>query len=150
MVGSNSGEGGFDAARTVAKLAGDSGAGAWLYHFAYVPAFRQGEWKDGAIHSAELMFAFDSIGTSSWAMSASGKADDADRAVARRVNSCWIAFYKMDVNAKSITCADGANWPAYTDAADEAMQFTDKAQVVKSKAIRNGPPGPPRPANTPS
>jgi para-nitrobenzyl esterase len=144
MVGSNGGEGGFDAARTVAKLAGDSGAGAWLYHFAYVPGFRASEWKEGAIHSAELMFSFDSIETSSWAMSKTGKADAADRTVAKLVNSCWIAFYKMDAKAKSLTCANGATWPAYTDAEDQALQFKDKAQVVKSKTLRNGPP--PRPA----
>lgn len=140
MVGSNNGEGGFDNARKVAKLAGDSGAGAWLYHFAYVPGFRQHEWKAGAIHSAELMFTFDSIDTSGWAVSASGKADAADRAVAKLVNSCWIAFYKMDPQAKSLTCANGVSWPAYTDAGDDALQFKDKPQLVKSKTISNGPP----------
>src|SRR4029077_15717096 len=99
MVGATSGEMGFDGARTVAKLAGDSGAGAWLYHFAYVPAFRKTEWKTGAVHSAEIMFSFDSVDTAAWAHSASGNADDADRAFAKKVNSCWIAFYKMDPKA---------------------------------------------------
>ena len=89
LIGSNSGEPGFDAARTIASKAGDTGAGAWLYHFAYVPAFRKAEWKKGAIHSAELMFAFNSIDTSSWGVSNSGKADAADRAMAVKVNSCW-------------------------------------------------------------
>lgn len=142
MIGSNSGEGGFDNARKVARLAGDSGAGAWLYHFAYVPAFRHNEWKSGAIHSAELMFTFDSIDTSGWAVSASGKADAADRAVAKLVNSCWIAFYKMDPKAKSLTCANGVTWPAYTEAADDVLQFRDKPQLVKSKTISDGPPRP--------
>lgn len=140
IVGSNSGEGGFDAARTVAKLAGDSGAGAWLYNFAYVPTFRRAEWKDGTIHSGEIMFTFDSIATSSWAHTPAGDANDADRAVGKLVNSCWVAFFKMDPKAKSLTCGDGFVWPAYTDAADEAAQFSDKPKVVKSKTIRNGPP----------
>jgi para-nitrobenzyl esterase len=140
MIGSNSGEGGFDAARTVAKLAGDSGAGAWLYNFAYVPAFRRASWKEGAIHSAELMFAFDSIDTSSWGASATGKADANDRAVAKLVNSCWVAFYKMDPKVKSFSCANGFNWPAYTDAGDDAAQFLETPRLVKSKTIRNGPP----------
>ena len=140
MVGSNSGEGGFDAARTVAKLTGDSGAGAWLYHFAYVPGFRKGEWQEGAIHSAELMFTFDSIDTSGWAVSKSGKADAADREVAKRVQSCWLAFYKMSAKASSITCANGVTWPAYTDAADDALQFNDVPRLVKSKTLRSGPP----------
>ena len=144
MVGSNSGEPGFNNARTVAKLAGDSGAGAWLYHFEHVPGFRKGEWKNGAIHSAELMFTFDSIQTSGWAMSSSGKADAADSAVAKRVSSCWIAFYKMSPPAKSLTCANGVQWPAFTEAGDAVMLFKDTPQLGKSKTI---PDGPPRPAS---
>jgi para-nitrobenzyl esterase len=140
LVGANSGEPGFDAARSVAALTGDTGAGAWLYHFAYVPGFRRGEWQQGAIHSAELMFSFDSIDTSGWATGPLGKADAADRAVAKRVSSCWIAFYKMPANAKSLTCAEGTNWPAYTDASDDAMQFSDTARIVKSKTLPSGPP----------
>jgi para-nitrobenzyl esterase len=141
MIGSNSGEGGFNNARTVAKQAGDTGAGAWLYHFAYVPEFRKTEWKNGAIHSAELMFSFDTIDSSSWGASASGKADAADRAMAQKVNACWVAFYKMDPKAKSLTCADGFAWPAYTDAGDDAAQFQNSGpKVVKSKPIPNGPP----------
>lgn len=140
MIGSNSGEGGFNGARTIASKAGDTGAGAWLYHFAYVPEFRKADWKSGAIHSAEIMFAFDSFDTSSWSASASGKVDAKDRAVGKRVNSCWVAFYKMDPKAKSLTCADGFNWPAYTDAADDAAQFGETPKLVKSKSIPNGPP----------
>jgi para-nitrobenzyl esterase len=140
MIGSNSGEPGFDNARTVAKLAGDSGAGAWLYHFEYVPGFRKNEWTKGAIHSAELMFTFDSIPTSGWAASSSGKADAADAAVAKLVNSCWIAFYKMSPQAKSLTCANGVKWPAFTEGGDDVMLFRDKPQPGKSKAISDGPP----------
>lgn len=140
LIGSNNGEGGFDAARTIAKLSGDSGAGAWLYNFAYVPAFRKTSWKSGAIHSAEIMFAFDSIDTSSWSVSPTGGVDANDRAVAKLVNSCWVAFYKMATNAKSFTCANGFTWPAYTDAGDDAAQFLDKPKLVKSKTIPNGPP----------
>jgi para-nitrobenzyl esterase len=141
MVGSNSGEGGFNGARTVAKLAGDSGAGAWLYHFAYVPEFRKADWKNGAIHSAELMFSFDTIDTSSWGMSATGKADAADRAMAQKVNSCWVAFYKMDPKSKSLSCAGGFTWPAYTDEADDAAQFTNAGpKLAKAKTLPSGPP----------
>jgi para-nitrobenzyl esterase len=107
-----------------------------------VPAFRQNEWKSGAIHSAELMFSFDSIETSGWAMSKTGKADAADRDVAKLVNSCWVAFYKMDAKATSFTCANGTTWPAYTDAGDAVMQFKAAPQVAKSKTIANGPPRP--------
>jgi len=140
IVGANSGEQGMNGARTIAKLTGDSGAGAWLYQFAYVPDFRSAEWANGAVHSAELLFSFDSADTSSWASSAGGKIDDVDRAVAKRVNSCWVAFYKMDPEAKSFTCADGFAWPAYDDAEDNAVRFEDKPMLVESKTIPNGPP----------
>jgi para-nitrobenzyl esterase len=140
LIGANSGETGMDAARTVAKLAGDSGAGAWLYQFAYVPEYRTTEWPNGAIHSAELLFSFDSPDTSSWSASAGGKIDDEGRAVAKRVNSCWVAFYKMDPKAKSFTCADGFSWPAYTDAEDKAVRFENVPKLVDSKSIPNGPP----------
>ena len=145
MVGSNSGEPGFDNARTVAKLAGDSGAAAWLYHFDYVPGFRKDEWKNGAIHSAELMFTFDSIATSGWAASSAGKANAADEAVAKLVSSCWIAFYKMSPQSKSFSCTNGVNWPAFTEAGDDVMLFKETPRLGKSKTIPNGPP---RPAST--
>ena len=86
MIGANSGERGMVAARTVAKLAGDSGSGPWLYQFAYVPEFRSKEWANGAIHSAELLFSFDSPDTSSWTLSEGGKVDEKDRACRRFVN----------------------------------------------------------------
>lgn len=140
MIGANSGEPGMDAARTIARLAGDSGAGAWLYQFAYVPEFRKAEWSNGTIHSGEILFAFDSADTSSWSASAGGKLNDQDRAVAKRVNSCWVAFYKMDPQAKSFTCADGFTWPAYTDEDDNAVRFEDVPELVQSKTIPNGPP----------
>jgi para-nitrobenzyl esterase len=140
MIGANSGEPGMDSARTVAQLAGDTGAGAWLYQFAYVPKFRSTEWANGAVHSAELLFAFDSPDTSSWAASAGGKISDEDREVAKRVNSCWVAFYKMDPEAKSFTCADGFTWPAYTEEEDNAVRFEDVPKLVKSMTIPNGPP----------
>jgi para-nitrobenzyl esterase len=149
LIGSNGGEGGFDGARTIAAKAGDTGAGAWLYHFEYVPDFRKTEWKSGAVHSAEIMFAFDSIDTSSWAQSASGKAGDKERDVAKRVNSCWVAFYKMDPKAKSLTCGDGFTWPAYTEAGDDAAVFLETPRLVKSKTIPNGPPPAP-PAAAPA
>ncbi len=142
MVGSNNGEGGFDGARTVAKLTGDAGAGAWLYQFAYVPEWRKTAQPQGAPHSAEIVYSFDS-----WNYSSSGdpRVNETDRAVSKRVNSCWVAFYKMDPKAKSLTCADGFTWPAYTEASDDAARFEDKPKLVKSKSLPNGPPpGAPR------
>ena len=79
------------------------------------------------------------------------RSNDKDKAVAKRVNSCWVAFFKMDPKAKSLTCADGFTWPAYTDAGDDAAQFGDTPKLVKSKTIPNGPPpATPAAASTPA
>ena len=148
MIGSNNGEGGFDGARTIAKLTGDAGAGAWLYQFAYVPEWRKAAQPQGAPHSAEIVYAFDS-----WDFSSSGdpKVNATDRAVSKRVNSCWVAFFKMDPKAKSLTCADGFTWPAYTDAGDDAARFEEKPKLVKSKTLPSGPPpGAPRGSMAPN
>jgi para-nitrobenzyl esterase len=140
LVGANSGEGGFDAARTLATLAGDSGAGAWLYRFTYRPAWRT-EWTMGPVHSAELMFTFDSIHSSSWAHGPNGAADDRDLAVARKINSCWIAFMKMDPAARSFACAEGFTWPAYTASSDQAAELGETPRLVKGSEQPDAPPG---------
>ena len=137
LVGANNGESGFHAARKLAALAGDEGAGAWLYRFDYVPAFREAEWPGGAIHSAELMYTFDSIETSGWSM---GKTDEVDDAVADLVSSCWVAFYKMAPDADEIECADGFTWPAYDEAGDAVAQFTGAVTVGKASQLPDGPP----------
>ncbi|MEX1034159.1 MAG: carboxylesterase family protein [Cellvibrionaceae bacterium] len=141
LIGSNSGEGGFSGARDIARKTGDDGANAWLYHFAYVPSFRQKEWKNGAIHSAELMFTFDSMATSGWARSANGTVNDEDRAVAKRVHSCWVAFYKMSPSADAFTCAEGVEWPSYSESGDATMLFTREAEIVKSNTLPAGEEG---------
>jgi para-nitrobenzyl esterase len=148
MVGANNGEPGFDAARRVALETGDSGKASFLYQFAYVPEWRKQAQPNGAPHSAELVYQFNS-----WDYSSQGdpKVNDADRAVARRVNSCWVAFYKAPANVKQLTCADGFKWPAYKASSDEAALFGETPKLVKSKTIPNGPPpGAPRGSMAPN
>jgi len=82
-------------------------ATAYQYRFDYV---RSGQTSAG--HSAELPFVFDSLLKSP---NASG-VTDRDLAVARRVSSCWVALAKAPLTATSVSCADGFNWPARTDA----------------------------------
>ena len=136
LVGSNAGEGGFHAARTFAELAGDAGAPAFLYRFDHVPAFRTAEWTKGPIHSAELMFVFDSIETSSWG---GDQVDDTDRALARTMNSCWVAFAKMPATARQFTCGNGFTWqPAGANA--QAAIFTGQGPAMRTAA--NLPDGP--------
>lgn len=137
LVGSNSGEGGFKAARTFATLAGDEGAPAFLYRFEHVPAFRTKEWTKGPIHSAELMFTFDSIEQSSWG---GGNADEVDHAVAERLNSCWVAFAKMATSARDFTCADGFTWKPYAEGGETAAIRTEGLTIIDGRELPNGPP----------
>src|SRR5262249_10504247 len=59
LIGSNNGEGGFDNARKVAAAVGAK-APAFLYQFAYVPEWRKPAQPQGAPHSAEIVYVFDS------------------------------------------------------------------------------------------
>jgi len=148
IIGSNNGEGGFDGARTVAT-AMSAKAPVFLYQFAYVPEWRKKEQPQGAPHSAEIVYVFDSWNTTS--LRVGGTVQPSDREVAKRVSSCWVAFAKADAKAKSLTCADGFNWPAFTAAGDDAARFEAKPSVVKSKTVPNGPPaGAPRGSMAPN
>ena len=136
LIGANAGEGGFSRATEVAAMAGDDGAGAFLYHFRYMPDFRKAAWTKGPIHSAELMFTFDSLETSSWG---GGKTDESDAAYADKVNSCWTAFMKMDAGSKTISCAGGFEWPAYNGASQAVAVFGEEITVGDASAIPDGP-----------
>jgi len=134
IVGSNNGERGAGAAGEAVELASTHGkAAAWQYYFTYVPAWRTAEQPKGAPHSAEIPYAFDSLATA--ATGGGARVTDADRAVARRMNSCWVAFAKAPVTAKSLTCADGFVWPARTAENDAVAVFGEKPAVAKAAPI---------------
>jgi para-nitrobenzyl esterase len=147
LIGSNNGEGGFDGARKTAAFM-SAKAPAYLYQFAYVPEWRKSAQPQGAPHSAEIVYVFDS-----WKHSSSGdpRVNATDEAVAKRVNSCWVAFAKADVKAKSLHCADGFHWNSYSDSGDDAAIFEAKPKLAKSKTLPNGPPpGAPRGSMAPN
>jgi para-nitrobenzyl esterase len=144
IIGSNNGEGGFDGARAVAT-AMSTKMPVYLYQFAYVPEWRKKSQPQGAPHSAEIVYVFDSWDTTS--LRVEGAVQPVDRDVAKRVNSCWVAFAKAAASAKSINCG-GFTWPAFTAAGDAAARLAEKFEVVKSKSLPNGPP--PRTTSTPN
>jgi len=147
IIGSNNGEGGFDGARAVATEMSKN-APAYLYQFAYVPEWRKAAQPQGAPHSAEIVYVFDSWEETSLA---TGSVQDIDKTVAARVHSCWVAFAKADVNAKSLNCAEGYHWPAFTASGDDATRFDAKPAIVKSQTLPNGPPpGAPRGSMAPN
>ncbi|WP_233998121.1 carboxylesterase/lipase family protein [Erythrobacter sp. QSSC1-22B] len=136
LVGSNKGEGGFRAARTFAGLAGDEGAPAFLYRFDHTPALRAAEWRSGPIHSAELMFTFDSIDQSSFG---GPKADSDDRDLAEKVNGCWVAFVKMPANARNFECAGGFDWQPYKPGGSAVLIEANGLRAVPADAMPDGP-----------
>ena len=136
LVGANMGEGGFRAARSFAALAGDEGAPAFLYRFDHTPAFRADEWQSGPVHSAELMFTFDSIDKSSWG---GERADSVDRNLAAKVNACWAAFIKMPAGARSFECADGFVWQPYEQGGQAVLIETDGLRMAPADALPDGP-----------
>lgn len=134
IVGSNSGERGAGAAQEAVKLASTHGsAAAWQYYFTYVPAWRTAEQPKGAPHSAELPYAFDALETST--TGGGSRVTDADRAVARRLNSCWVAFARAPVTASSLTCANGFVWPARTEANDAVAVFGETPSLANATPI---------------
>lgn len=137
LIGSNSGEGGFAAARRFAELAGDEGAPAWLYRFAHTPASRTNEWKAGPIHSAELMFAFDTIDQSSWG---GDRADATDRALAKVMNGCWTAFVKMAPGSRTLRCGNGFDWKPFGTAGEAAEFRSGGPVIVDARTLPDGPP----------
>lgn len=137
LLGSNMGEGGFNRAKLVAQMAGDEGAGAFLYNFQHQAAERDASWKNGPIHSAELMYTFDTLDTSSWSGGISDM--EAEKTYADMVSSCWVAFYKMDPMDKTISCADGLEWPAYTEENDAVAIFGDEIRIGNASELPDGP-----------
>src|SRR5690606_20264271 len=147
LIGSNNGDRGFDVARAVAT-AMSAKAPAFLYQFAYVPDWRKDAQPQGAPHSAEIVYVFDSWDETSLRV---GAVEQKDRDVAKRVNSCWVAFAKADVKAKSLRCADAYQWPAFTASNDLAAYFETKPKTVKSRSLRVAPPeGAPRGSMAPN
>lgn len=134
IAGSNNGERGAGAADEIVDLASRTGkAAAWQYYFTYVPAWRTAEQPKGAPHSAELPYAFDALKTST--TGGGSRVTDDDRAVARRVNSCWVAFAKAPASATSLTCADGFAWPARTAGNDAIAVFGAKPGLAKATQV---------------
>ncbi len=90
-------------------------APAWLYYFSYVRVARRGKIP-GANHTSENPYVFDSqMGIPNYA----SEIVDDDRALARLMHSCWVAFAKTGAP----TCSGAPAWPAYSLKSDRLMEF---------------------------
>jgi para-nitrobenzyl esterase len=90
-------------------------APAFLYYFSYVRVVRRGKIP-GANHTSENPYVFDSqMGIPNYA----AEIVDDDRALARTMHSCWVAFAKTGAPL----CAGAPAWPAYRPGGDQLMEF---------------------------
>ncbi len=132
IVGSTSGEDQTGVMHALA-LQGEPGAPVWEYYFSYTPRWRTAEWPSGPPHTGELPYVFDSLATSP--KGGLEQVTNRDREMATRMNSCWLAFAKAPVGAKSLTCADGYVWNSRTPANDAVAVFDDAPSATTSAAI---------------
>ena len=101
-------------ARMIARLQAKT-APVWLYEFSYVREVRRGKIP-GANHTSENPYVFD---TQMIIPNYADQIRDEDREEAAKMHSCWVSFAKTGTP----TCSDGPNWPAYTQAGDQLMEF---------------------------
>ena len=88
---------------------------SWLYYFSYVRVVRRGRLP-GANHASEIPYVFDS---QALVPNYAAEITDEDRAMAKVVHSCWVAFAKTSVP----TCIGAPAWPTYSRSADQLMEF---------------------------
>jgi para-nitrobenzyl esterase len=124
MVGSNNGEGKRGAWDRWAAAQSSAGAPSFLYQFSYVPE-RLWERIPGAPHSAELGYVWNTLDRSP---TTAGTPTDTDRAVARVMHSCWVAFAKYRGEGP-LDCGNGLVWPTYDPADDPLMEFGERSGV---------------------
>jgi para-nitrobenzyl esterase len=100
-----------------AKAAG--GQPAWLYYFSYVGSrFRPRSTR--AAHAAEIQYVLEYWGRRTPASQVS----DEDRAMARLMHACWVAFART-----SVPSCGTEPWPAYDPHADRLMEFGSPSGV---------------------
>ena len=91
------------------------GARSWLYYFSYVRVAQRANLP-GANHASEIPYVFDSQDA---IPVYSREIVDTDRALAKVMHACWVAFAK----AGAPRCDGAPDWPAYSPAKDELMEF---------------------------
>jgi para-nitrobenzyl esterase len=105
-------------ARFVAKRVTACGQYAYEYRFSYVATPLRGKYS-GALHSAEIPYAFDTLRESSWGNLGAGLTAD-DLKMAAEVNAYWVNFGQTgDPNGAGLP-----HWPRFTPSGDELMNFT--------------------------
>jgi para-nitrobenzyl esterase len=105
--------------RYVARLIAKAGKPVYAFHFGYVTQSARAT-NPGARHAAELVYVFDTLGSRTTRTQTPSVVADADRKVAKQMNTYWANFAKTgDPNGGGLP-----RWPAMTLANDETLEFT--------------------------
>lgn len=138
IIGTNSDEGRLNGTQRVATYA-MSGAPAWQYFFDYVPDWRRPEQPNGVPHAGEIPYVFETVTAD---RTGGSRMTGADKSVAARVHSCWVAFAKAPGTARTLTCADGFTWPARSEANGRTVAiFQERPLLGRAEALRSPPNG---------
>ena len=105
--------------RYVARLIAKAGKPVYSFHFGYVTQSARAT-SPGARHAAELVYVFDTLGSRTTRSQGPTAVADADRKIARQMNTYWANFAKTgDPNGAGLP-----RWPAMTLDKDETLEFT--------------------------
>jgi para-nitrobenzyl esterase len=111
----------IEPARAIARTLSARGQAVYEYRFSYIPTSMRGKWP-GVWHAAEIPFVFDTVRAHYGA-----QASAADEAMAREVQSYWVAFART---GRPDPAAE-PSWPRYEQRADQLMNFTDRGPKVE-------------------
>jgi para-nitrobenzyl esterase len=106
--------------RTWARLTENVSSPAYLYYFSRVPPGPEAETY-GSYHAAEIPYAFDNL-----ALGRAHTWEQTDHDLADLMSTYWLNFATSgDPNGPDLP-----EWPAYSSAADEAIELGDEVRVV--------------------
>jgi para-nitrobenzyl esterase len=100
--------------RTWARMTQQAGGKAYLYYFTRIPP-RPGRETLGAYHAAEIVYVFDNLKKTQWAI------EPSDTALAQAMSGCWTRFAATgDPNGDGLP-----TWSAYHQDEEPYMEFGD-------------------------
>ncbi|HEX8756219.1 MAG TPA: carboxylesterase family protein [Steroidobacteraceae bacterium] len=111
----------IEPARAIARTLSARGQPVYEYRFSYIPTSMRGKWP-GVWHAAEIPFVFDTVRAHYGAQTSA-----ADEAMAREVQSYWVAFART---GRPVPAGEPA-WPRYERSTDRLMNFTDRGPRVE-------------------
>lgn len=137
-LGTNSDEGRLVGTNTIATLAEGKGP-VWQYFFDYVPAALRDKHPNGAPHSGELPFVFNTLDTYP---ALAARITDDDRRAAALIHSCWKAFARARPGDLTLECGEGFSWPARSaDNEHAAAIFQAEPELQPATSLRSPPNG---------